>query len=116
MNYKKHYNTLILKSQHRTLNDNIYFENHHIKPKCLGGNNKENLVKLLPEEHITAHLLLRKIYPGNKKILFAVYCMLNGLNKCSKKCKNIYEYKQIKEEISVIRSKEWEMVIIHFKR
>jgi hypothetical protein len=36
-------------------------EKHHIIPKSLGGNNKENLVKLTYREHYICHLLLTKM-------------------------------------------------------
>lgn len=38
-----------------------YYEKHHIKPRCMGGDNsQENLIKLPFEAHIQAHLLLYK--------------------------------------------------------
>lgn len=38
-----------------------YFEVHHIKPRTLGGGNEpENLIRLTPEDHIFAHVLLAK--------------------------------------------------------
>lgn len=40
----------------------IYYEEHHIIPKSLGGSNKkENLVLLLPREHFICHWLLTKM-------------------------------------------------------
>ena len=70
MNYKKHYDLLIEKSNSRKIGG--YLEEHHIIPKCLGGSNdKSNIVKLTPEEHFLAHKLLTKIYPNNLKLLYA---------------------------------------------
>jgi hypothetical protein len=41
----------------------IYTENHHIIPKCLGGtDNIENLVELTAKEHFICHYLLTKVY------------------------------------------------------
>jgi len=38
-------------------------ENHHILPKCMGGNNDlSNIVSLTPREHFVAHHLLWKMY------------------------------------------------------
>lgn len=74
MNYLKIYNQLIDRAKYRILMS--YTESHHIIPKCLGGNNsKENLINLTPEEHYLAHLLLVKLYPDNKKIIFAAHMM-----------------------------------------
>lgn len=77
MNYQKHYNLLIKKSQNRILEG--YVERHHILPKCLGGsNNKENIAILTAEEHFVAHQLLVKIYPGNHSLAHAAIMMCTG--------------------------------------
>lgn len=74
MNYRQHYDILILRARDRNING--YAEKHHILPKCLGGtNSKENIVKLTAREHFVAHLLLVKIYPDNIKIKFALRAM-----------------------------------------
>jgi hypothetical protein len=49
MNYEKIYNQLILRSQseNRKKGCSVYFEKHHIFPKCLGGSNdKSNLISV----------------------------------------------------------------------
>jgi len=54
----------------------IYYENHHIIPKCLGGtNDKENLILLTAKEHFVCHKLLTFIYKGNRKIANAFFKM-----------------------------------------
>jgi len=78
MNYRKIYDDLIQSAQLRPdiafLNG--YIERHHIKPRCLGGNNKkENLVKLTAREHFIAHWLLYRIYPENNKLALAFNMM-----------------------------------------
>lgn len=86
MNYQKHYNSLIEKAKNRILNG--YSEKHHIIPKCLGGSNdKSNLVRLTPEEHYIAHLLLVKMYPENVSLLWASVCMTNGTENMPRKNK-----------------------------
>lgn len=76
MNYAKHYNKLIKRARRRSLTG--YCERHHVKPRCMGGDNSsKNIVKLTPEEHFVAHQLLVKIYPGNDKIVFAAWMMGN---------------------------------------
>lgn len=53
-----------------------YTETHHIIPKCLGGSDDNyNLVKLSPEEHYLAHLLLTKIHPENMQLVHAAVMM-----------------------------------------
>jgi hypothetical protein len=74
MNYQKIYNDLIDRSIHRIINGCV--EHHHIIPRCLGGtDDKNNIARLTPEEHFLAHQLLVKIYPNNKKLLFAAQMM-----------------------------------------
>jgi len=74
MNHQKVYDAIIrnAKSQNRIkLRKNkegyVYYENHHILPKCLNGDNeKENLVLLTAREHFVCHKLLIFIYNFNK--------------------------------------------------
>jgi hypothetical protein len=54
----------------------VYYERHHIVPRCLGGtNSKLNLAYLTAEEHWVAHLLLVKLNPGNNKLVYACQAM-----------------------------------------
>jgi hypothetical protein len=54
----------------------IYYENHHVIPKCKpfnGTNGKENLVLLLPREHFLCHHLLWKNNKNNRSLFLAHY-------------------------------------------
>ncbi len=43
MDYRKHYENLIKTRINRKLQPDVYYEKHHIIPKCWGGSNrKEN--------------------------------------------------------------------------
>lgn len=81
MNYKKVYDNLIKKARtsHRKKGKKIYYEQHHITPRCLGGTDTEsNLVLLTAKEHYIAHLLLYYIYKNSKysyKMAFALWSM-----------------------------------------
>lgn len=78
MNYQKIYNQIIERAKNRIPDG--YIERHHIIPKCMGGSDENhNLVALTPEEHFVAHILLIKIYPENKNLIFA----------CNKMCRPI---------------------------
>jgi len=81
MNYSFIYQQLISRAQTRIING--YKERHHIIPRCMNGSDDiSNIVDLTPEEHYLAHLLLVKIYPGNRPLLFAVKMMSGqGNNK-----------------------------------
>jgi hypothetical protein len=78
MNYEKNYNDLMehAKSKSRvkykpTDPRFVYYEAHHIIPKCFGGAGKSrnhkhpNIVLLTAREHFLAHFLLCKIYEVN---------------------------------------------------
>ena len=86
MDYKRIYNELI--STRKVLNRSkkdfhIYYENHHIIPKCLGGtNDKDNLVLLTGKEHFIAHLLLMHCYTNKdkNKMAFALFILTKRKN------------------------------------
>jgi hypothetical protein len=64
----------------RLTQTSLYQEVHHIIPRSLGGNDSfNNLVEVLPEEHIFLHMLRYKIYRKREDIL-AVRFSLNGYN------------------------------------
>jgi co-chaperonin GroES (HSP10) len=74
MNYKRIYDSLINRGQHREYDG--YTEIHHIVPRCLGGSDDQlNLVRLTPEEHYLAHQLLTRIHPQNSKLVYAAVMM-----------------------------------------
>ncbi len=74
MDYPAIYSRLIDRARTRSLS--CYTENHHIKPKCLGGgDDPTNLVRLTPEEHYVAHQLLVKIHPDEGSLASAAYMM-----------------------------------------
>jgi hypothetical protein len=66
----------------KTNTNYVYYENHHILPRCLGGtDDKENLVLLTAREHYVCHKLLTYIYKGNRKIALAFHKMTYGIHK-----------------------------------
>ena len=53
-----------------------YFEKHHIVPRSLGGgNDKSNIIRLTPEDHYFAHLILARIHGGH---LWSCVLLLSG--------------------------------------
>lgn len=79
MNYQKIYDLICIRGKEKRQLD--YSETHHIIPKCMGGSdNGDNLTVLTAKEHFIVHLLLTKLYKGNKSIQYA-YCMLSVKNK-----------------------------------
>jgi hypothetical protein len=83
------------KTKERKKYQGVYYENHHIIPRALGGkNNKENLVLLTAREHFICHMMLPKIciIPKHKaKMVYALmYLAEGGMTKTKK---HIYKSK-----------------------
>lgn len=89
MDYQKKYAFIIEKAKsenrvklRKNQKDYVYYEKHHIIPRCLGGTDeKENLILLTAREHFICHKLLTYIYKGNRKIASALHRMTFGKNK-----------------------------------
>ena len=80
MDYKKLYDSIIskAKSLNRKKGQGIYYESHHIIPRCLGGSDeKENKVLLTAREHYVCHKLLYYIYPNDNRLSMAYHYMIN---------------------------------------
>lgn len=78
MDCKKIYESIIEKanSENREKGNGIYYESHHIVPKCLGGSDtKDNKVLLTAKEHFVCHKLLTRIYPDSNGIRFSFFLM-----------------------------------------
>ena len=83
MDYIKIYNRLICKAklEKRKKGFGIYYDAHHIIPKCMGGSgdprntNHENIVLLTVREHYLAHWLLHRSFPKNIKLVYAFHKM-----------------------------------------
>jgi len=93
--YYKWYVKLITnaKKKKRKKTDKFYYENHHILPKCLFKqykNDKWNLVLLTAREHFLAHWLLLKIFPSMEMEL--AFCLMNNRTLSSKSRHRIPSY------------------------
>lgn len=81
MNYERNYYEYAeyVKGLNRKKGCGVYYERHHIIPKCAGGKDtSDNLVLLTAREHFLAHYLLTKIYkdtPYTYNIDYAFICM-----------------------------------------
>lgn len=106
MNYKRIYEKFIESRKDRVLEENLYYETHHINPKSLGGlDSNDNLVKLTAKEHYFAHLLLAK-FAGPKMVIALSYFIqdsnrYDGGVKYKPTSKNIA---RIREQANLARS------------
>lgn len=101
MNYSRNYFDYIsyVKTLNRSKNDAIYYEQHHILPRCCGGlDNPDNLILLTAREHFLAHYLLTKMYlntPYSYKLTYAFIIM--GANRWGRRYKNSRLYESQKK-------------------
>lgn len=122
MNHLQVYNALIekAKTQNRiklkkTDLNYVYYENHHILPRCLNGSdNEDNLILLTLKEHYVAHKLLTYIYPNHRKIVVA-YHMMTYLTRYNKyvSSKDIELAIKLKKETIVSKEKRNKLSIVH---
>jgi hypothetical protein len=110
MDYKKIYDDLMLKarSENRVKNIGVYYEAHHIIPRCLGGegttsqwSTHPNIILLTAKEHFVAHKLLCEIYPNNDKLMYAYFMMCNAKNSEN----NERKYRVTSREYEILRTK-----------
>ena len=110
MNYGRIYKELIMRGKKtcrvKTLVTDpnfIYYENHHIIPKCLGRtNDKENMVLLTAREHFLAHWLLHKMYPEEVKLALAFSRCRSSSSSCKS---NSHLYKYAREALAFSNSR-----------
>ena len=107
MDYRKLYDKLCERGKETRKLD--YFENHHIVPKCIGGNDDiSNMTQLTAREHYICHWLLFKIHPENWKIAHAFLWMAteNGMNRRTITSVQYGRAKKIMSESCSIRMKD----------
>lgn len=107
MDYKQIYDRICnrAKSENRIKGEGVYYEAHHIIPKCLGGKGHEqqykthpNIVLLTAKEHLVAHRLLHNIHPENFSLLRAYRAMTKLRKKKRSYLVTSREIAYIKEE------------------
>lgn len=87
MDYKRIYSEFIKDRREKENTLTGYTERHHIWPKCMGGSDDaENLIRLTPEDHYFAHLLLAHVYGGRNWAAVVAMCQLaNDIGKLRRK-------------------------------
>lgn len=95
MNYEKVYFQIIDRARSRTTDVETYYENHHITPRCMGGDDSEyNIVKLTSREHFICHWLLYK-WHRNSKLAHAWFMMSMTSGNQNRYISRNYEYSRI---------------------
>lgn len=85
----------------------VYYERHHILPRCVeGGNEKENLVLLTAKEHFVCHKLLVEIFPEEPKLINAYFLMCTKASSSGERNYKVglREYEKVKELYSKLVS------------
>ena len=99
MFYKEFINNILLSRGRIIKEKNVYYETHHILPKCMGcSNKKDNLIQLYPKEHFLAHKMLAMENPNNFSLVHAYQCMAFTKNKNQKQ-----RYELTPEEYEEVR-------------
>ncbi len=97
-----------VKIKDRDRKDYVYYEEHHVIPKSLGGSNKKsNLVLLTPEEHYICHSLLPDFCDGPSKYkMLRAWCLLNDTSGAIEGDELIgsKKYGELKQRYSVVNS------------
>lgn len=108
--YTSTYSSIVnkAKNENRKKHNGVYYESHHIIPKCLGGtNDRTNLVLLTAREHFICHLLLTKMVTGQAQIKMNI-AMTNFLrtSKTHNRDYNVTSrfYKYIREKCAKAQS------------
>ena len=105
MNPQEQYTALIHNRAINPLPKSEYGENHHIYPRCLGGNDEpENIIRLTPEEHYKAHYLLPLIYTEGKEHAKLLYAWNQMRGRIGNIDKDSEEYGILKREYAKQRS------------
>lgn len=119
LKYKKWYDQLIFKRKSlsvlRKNKNNIgKYEEHHIIPRCIGGDDTdENRVILLAREHYIAHLLLLKIYESNEQFYDL---LLYAWNNMTVKSSNQQRVTSKNKMFQILKQKVGELVSKNMKR
>lgn len=109
MNYENIYNKIIKKAQSesRVKGKEVYYEAHHIFPRCLGGEGRvnqwryhPNIVLLTAKEHYICHRLLHRIYPESRKLAYALIAMGQANKNRVKHTISARGYEEIKQLLS----------------
>lgn len=104
MNYSKLYQDLIQRAKDRSLQDNVYYEKHHILPVSMGGKDDcNNIVSLTAKEHFVAHHLLWKIH-RNREMTHAFMLMCSTKRGGVKYKVYARDYQLLKEDNKKFRS------------
>lgn len=108
--YSKWYDNIIntAKLQNRKKYNGVYYEKHHILPKCLFpdlSRNENNLILLTAKEHYICHRLLIKMTAGHSQHLM-MYA-IGKFNQCNQNQQRAFtsrQYEFIRNTISLART------------
>lgn len=95
------------KSQVRIKGNGIYYENHHIIPRCMSGSNEyNNLILLTAREHFICHHLLIKMVEDSKikHKLIGAFRAFNMRSKNQNRNLTAYQYEILRKQNSIHQS------------
>lgn len=110
MNNERIYNQLIERAKiaGRRKRNGVYYEQHHIIPRCLHGSNEKcNLVLLTAREHFLAHWLLTKIHKNDFRLMYALNQLWRNNKGLRGNRSKLYKYAREKFIYAMKNNKEW---------
>lgn len=112
--YTKAYFKIIVnaKNAKRKKLNGVYYESHHIIPRCMSGTNKkENLVLLTAKENFICHKLLLKMVHTNTDSYFKLlnaFCAFLRKSKHQERNLKSHQYQFLREKFSLSVKRSWE--------
>lgn len=95
MNYRRLHKQLVAhaRKQRRSKGGPVYYEEHHVKPVCMGGTDSpRNLVLLTAREHFLIHWMLVRIYPKNRLLAYALHAFAQTCPETRGGRSHLYKY------------------------
>lgn len=107
----RHANRYINLIKSRDVNRELeYSENHHILPKSLfpeHKDNSDNIIALTAKEHYLAHRILLRVFPKSIEMFYAFWCMCNGWQNTKDHKRHIpFVSSRLYSELKLVRSLE----------
>lgn len=115
MNYAAIYARFVDSRRQQEIGPDCYFEMHHIVPRCIGGNDEpNNLIRLTPEDHYFAHLLLARMHGG--RLWHAVFFMGSKATTWAEAVRQRPAYGIARREFSAIQREKRTVITNDFDR
>jgi hypothetical protein len=118
MDYERVYRDFIADRRARPPGEDEYVERHHILPRCMGGgDDPDNLIRLHPEDHFFAHVLLARIHDTHEMLAMVVMYLNRkaGLYRRGKPARTSYGWARRRLAVRLSEAMQGEKHPLHDK-